>query len=349
VWYTTSTPITGASKRLSSTSLATTYSGAEVTGSRTLYYPYGEQRWSASGGTLPTDFTYAGQRADSFGLMDYRARFYDPVVGRFTSADTIVPSPGDPQSLNRYSYVLNSPLNYQDPSGHAADPGGGAGLTVEDLYEIYNRLADETDPAAWYGHQQIYYATKAVLYELLSEGVSPESQLVKDHAAIVESKYIALANNGFYGVGPALRSAYISAGGESAVAIPLMTGFMALGAGGDAVQGTGGDVQPYEVGRVDDLRNRSRPRDKLQIHHVPQQHPAGQVFPGYDPNTAPGIVLPKSEHRLIQNLRGSYTGTARDLMARDLWNLRSYTGAPNSALQELLKLTRQTYPGALDK
>jgi hypothetical protein len=39
-------------------------------------------------------------------------------------ADTIVPSPGDPQSLNRYSYVLNSPLNYRDPSGHAYDAGG---------------------------------------------------------------------------------------------------------------------------------------------------------------------------------------------------------------------------------
>ena len=108
-WYTTSTPITGAGQRLSSTSLATDYSGQEVTGSRTLYYPYGEQRWSASGGTLPTDFTYTGQRADSFGLMDYHARFYDPLVGRFISADTIVPSPSDPQSLNRYSYVLGNP------------------------------------------------------------------------------------------------------------------------------------------------------------------------------------------------------------------------------------------------
>ena len=48
----------------------------------------------------------------------YHARYYDPLIGRFISADTIVPKPGDPQSLNRYSYVRNNPLKYTDPSGH---------------------------------------------------------------------------------------------------------------------------------------------------------------------------------------------------------------------------------------
>jgi RHS repeat-associated protein len=113
---------------LGSTSLATDYSGQEVTGSRTLYYPYGEQRWSASGGTLPTDFTYTGQRADSYTqLIHMGARWYDAQIGRWISADTIVPEPGNPQDLNRYSYVRNSPLNLVDPSGHC----GGNILTGE--------------------------------------------------------------------------------------------------------------------------------------------------------------------------------------------------------------------------
>ena len=43
---------------------------------------------------------------------------YSPVLGRFLSADTIVPSPGNPQDLNRYSYSRNNPLRYRDPSGH---------------------------------------------------------------------------------------------------------------------------------------------------------------------------------------------------------------------------------------
>jgi hypothetical protein len=39
-------------------------------------------------------------------------------VGRFIQADTIVPSPGNPQHFNRYSYVLNNPLGFVDPTGY---------------------------------------------------------------------------------------------------------------------------------------------------------------------------------------------------------------------------------------
>ncbi len=37
----------------------------------------------------------------------------------------MVSQPYDPQTLNRYSYVLNNPLRYTDPTGHIADPGAG--------------------------------------------------------------------------------------------------------------------------------------------------------------------------------------------------------------------------------
>jgi len=57
-----------------------------------------------------------------FGLYDYNARFYDPYLNRFVSADTIVPDPANPQSLNRYSYVCNNPLKYTDRSGHRLEP-----------------------------------------------------------------------------------------------------------------------------------------------------------------------------------------------------------------------------------
>jgi RHS repeat-associated protein len=91
--------------------------GAIVPGSRTGYDPYGAVHY---GGALPTDFTFTGQRAEGFGLCDYLARWYDPALGRFISADTVVPEPGNPQGLNRYAYVINNPLRYTDPSGHAA-------------------------------------------------------------------------------------------------------------------------------------------------------------------------------------------------------------------------------------
>jgi hypothetical protein len=57
------------------------------------------------------------------------ARYYLPGTGRFASADTIVPSPLNPQQFNRYTYALNSPLLFTDPSGHCAgiegDPNSG--------------------------------------------------------------------------------------------------------------------------------------------------------------------------------------------------------------------------------
>lgn len=47
-----------------------------------------------------------------------RARFYVPSVGRFLQPDTIIPQPRNPQSMNRYSWVLNNPLALIDPEGH---------------------------------------------------------------------------------------------------------------------------------------------------------------------------------------------------------------------------------------
>jgi RHS repeat-associated protein len=72
-------------------------------------------------GTLitQTDFGYTGQRNNAYiNLIDYGARFYSPALGRFTQPDSIVPDPANSQSLNRYSYVRNSPINYTDPTGH---------------------------------------------------------------------------------------------------------------------------------------------------------------------------------------------------------------------------------------
>ena len=51
----------------------------------------------------------------------YRARWYDASIGKFIQADSIVPAPGNPQSLNRYAYVYNNPLRYTDPSGRFGD------------------------------------------------------------------------------------------------------------------------------------------------------------------------------------------------------------------------------------
>jgi len=78
------------------------------------YYPWGGTR----AGSVPTDIKFTGQRLDATGLYYYNARYYDATIGRFISADTIVPDPFNPQSFNRYAYCLNNPLKYVDPSGY---------------------------------------------------------------------------------------------------------------------------------------------------------------------------------------------------------------------------------------
>ncbi|MGC8947612.1 MAG: RHS repeat-associated core domain-containing protein, partial [Anaerolineae bacterium] len=63
---------------------------------------YGELRYKAWGetrytwGTTPTAYKFTGQRLDeSTGLYYYEARYYDPALGRFVQADTVVPEPGE--------------------------------------------------------------------------------------------------------------------------------------------------------------------------------------------------------------------------------------------------------------
>ena len=50
--------------------------------------------------------------------MYYNARWYDPLLSRFSSADTIIPQPGNPLDWDRFAYVKNNPIIYSDPSGH---------------------------------------------------------------------------------------------------------------------------------------------------------------------------------------------------------------------------------------
>ncbi|SMN17254.1 Rhs family protein [uncultured Candidatus Thioglobus sp.] len=52
------------------------------------------------------------------GFIHMNGRVYDPSIGRFLSADTYIQDPYNTQSYNRYSYVINNPLKYTDPSGN---------------------------------------------------------------------------------------------------------------------------------------------------------------------------------------------------------------------------------------
>lgn len=62
-----------------------------------------------------TRYGYTGRELDAdTGLMYYRARWYDPQLGRFISEDPIGFAGGD---VNNFGYVRNNPLNWKDPMG----------------------------------------------------------------------------------------------------------------------------------------------------------------------------------------------------------------------------------------
>jgi RHS repeat-associated protein len=77
------------------------------------YQPFGRAISDAS----TVHYKFTGQEWDAeTSLYNYGARLYDPALGRFMSADAVIPS-GNPQSLNRYAYALDNPLKFTDPSG----------------------------------------------------------------------------------------------------------------------------------------------------------------------------------------------------------------------------------------
>jgi RHS repeat-associated protein len=89
------------------------------------YDPWGAPRTPATWASLSTWPNYGSDRGytshemlEGVDLVHMNGRIYDPAIGRFLTADPFVQFSGDSQSYNRYSYVLNNPLRYTDPSGH---------------------------------------------------------------------------------------------------------------------------------------------------------------------------------------------------------------------------------------
>lgn len=109
---------------LGSTDVVTGSSGQVL--ERQSFDAFGTRRvatsWAAPLAALSSQATTRGftghEQLDDLGLIHMNGRVYDPVLGRFLSADPIVQSPGEPQTLNRYSYVGNNPLSRVDPSGY---------------------------------------------------------------------------------------------------------------------------------------------------------------------------------------------------------------------------------------
>jgi RHS repeat-associated protein len=174
---------------LGSVSLLSDGQGNLIADSLARYLPFGEWRTepttSDPSGSPLTDHGFTGQKHNmDIGLYYYNARFYAPAVGRFISADVIVPDPTNPQQFNRYTYSLNNPVRFTDSTGHFSEDAIKAYLVQEygNLWEsIFN--AWKADAEWWnmllYARagdvlvatgRQSTYGWRSLFYTFLGEG-----------------------------------------------------------------------------------------------------------------------------------------------------------------------------------
>ena len=114
---------------LGSSTLVTDATGA-VAESRT-FGPFGATTSDFS--TTPVRAGYTGQEEDpELGLVNMGGRLYDANVARFLTPDPLVAQPFDPLGLNRFSYALNNPLRFTDPTGYSTCDADGVGCYTPD-------------------------------------------------------------------------------------------------------------------------------------------------------------------------------------------------------------------------
>jgi RHS repeat-associated protein len=163
------------------------------------------------------DRGYTGHESlREFGLINMNGRMYDPVLGRMLSPDNYVQDPFDIQNYNRYTYCLNNPLKYTDPSGEFLH------LIVGALIGGFINWAANGFQFSWegLGHFAIGAAAGA-----LSAGIGA-------------------------GVNVAMAGGSFTAGFMGAAAGVSSTGFIAGAATGAAAGSTGGFITGFGNGLV---------------------------------------------------------------------------------------------------
>ena len=201
---------------LGSSSIITDGSGTVVR--NISYQPWGNVHTNTeeSGANTPDpNHKFTGQILDdSTDLYYYGARYYDPVLRRFITPDTIIQSPYDPQSLNRYAYCRNNPLIYTDPTGHWS-----LGNFVQSVFQALPYALTFTNP----------YAAVAMgtMYSMQSTAANGGSD-----SDVLRSGGIGLASSAIgQGVAQGIAPAGIGEGFGRTVAAGAAAGFASGGAG----------------------------------------------------------------------------------------------------------------------
>jgi RHS repeat-associated protein len=174
-------------RNTSGTAVATWYPHTDALGSpnvlindngalfRQSFAPFGQSTSEIPVGETGSLIGFTGHDHDSeAGLINMKGRLYDPVIGRFLTADPIVQSPFWSQGLNRYAYVFNSPLNLTDPSGFSA---------IEDYFQGLNDAPPEQAIPGYIGTGLAVGLAGYAIYEGVSLSVSSGASAASATAA----------------------------------------------------------------------------------------------------------------------------------------------------------------------
>ena len=278
------------------------------------------------------------------------SRVYDYEADQWASPDAASGSLDNPFSFRRYLYDNANANSNSDPSGNAPCPGG---VPAGDIGCVAN------NPTFNNGTN---YDNNNIVGEIIGgivgffaglfgghghsggPAVPPQVEPADPETYATFSRAANLANP----LGAAIF-------GIPQILVPELGGIEAVAAGlggevaGAAAVETGDGIYSYAVGRYSQLKSISEVGDGLDIHHVIQASPASQIIADYARSAGASIALPAAEHATVPRLSGQFSGSARSLLARDISNLRTFTNAPNSALQQLIDLNKQLFPGSFLK
>jgi RHS repeat-associated protein len=171
-------------------------------------------------------------------LMDYGARFYSPALGRFISADSVVPQPENPQNLNRYAYTLNNPLKYVDPTGHDVGCAGrdatacsGWHRSWSGEFTLWNWLYENSSWKEYGGALSSYYHLRASVASVALED-GTYSDRMRALQALLPAAREQLTLFGYYGQAAANQSLWNNMTPDILHGVAAGTTGVVLGAGG---------------------------------------------------------------------------------------------------------------------
>ena len=215
---------------------------------RESFSPFGARRGSNWQG-IPTTADYTAiqsstrqgftghEMLDAVSLVHMNGRVYDPTLGRFLSADTVIQSLGSTASINPYSYAWNDPLRFTDPSGHSL-LGDIIGL-VAAIVAIWF-CQPELVPAFLGGEGAALGSMTigtAVFSGFVGGFVGSYVSTGNLSAALTAGLIGAITAGAFYGVGTALQGDSYSVVAERTLAHAVVGCFSAVASSGNCGRG----------------------------------------------------------------------------------------------------------------